>query len=66
MKRTRMVVATVAAMATMAVSSVPALADGKFDDDRRDRIEDRIDERADRIEDFYDEVYDISNTRHPL
>jgi hypothetical protein len=59
MKRTRMVVETIAAMVTMAISSVPALADGKFDDDKHDRIEDRIDERADRIEDFYDEVYDI-------
>jgi hypothetical protein len=59
MRRTRMVVAAVAAMATLAVSSVPAMANGKFDDDRGDRIEDRIDERVYRIEDFYDEVYDI-------
>jgi len=50
----------VAMLATMAVSSVPAMADVKFDDDDKyDRIEDKIDDRADFIEDYYDEVYGI-------
>lgn len=54
MKRMRLVGAIVAMLAMMALSSVPALADVKFDHDKYDDIEDKLDEHIDFLEDRYD------------